>query len=376
VRFSSAAIEKELSDKVDGPETTALSWNLKQETDRLLAVLEKYGNDESTEEKPHVNLVDFDRVLEMWSVQAGTDGIEAADNADALLVALEGTMVQVASDNNFMRWNVAWYNNVMHAYAVSSGGREAAEKAEAILDNMLMSCYEYKSGATPPEPTTRSFNIAINAWAKSGEQDSGERAEQIFTRMENWLLKCRHLAEFHGAMPNARSLSGVMDAWAQSGTRAAEERVLGILMHAIEKRRNYQQRLREGRPLTEKTVIKPNVIMFNSAIHAWVNSKRGHDGAEKAEAILRMMERLNETGELGEIDINDEDDVGLKPNTRTLSLIIDAWAECESVEKGGEAANRAQDILDLMERLFREGKDVKPTCKCSVSHIWYLISNK
>jgi hypothetical protein len=361
-RFSTATIEKELS--VDGPETTELPRDLRQETDRLLAVLEKYGKDDSAEEKPHVNLVDFDRVLKMWSLQAGTDGIEAADNADALLVALEDTMVQLASDNTFMRWNVAWYNNVMHAYAVCSGGREAAEKAEAILDSMLMSCHEYKSGAMPPEPTTRSFNIATNAWAKSGEQDSGERAEQIFTRMENWLLKCRDLAEFHGAAPNARTLSGVMDAWAQSGARGAEERVLGILMHAIEKRRNYLQRLREGGPLAEETVVKPNVIMFNSAIHAWVNSKRGHNGAEKAEAILRMMERLNETGELGEIDVNDEDDVGLKPNTRTLSLIIDAWAVCESADKGGEAAKRAQDVLDLMERLFREGEDVKPTCKC------------
>jgi hypothetical protein len=369
VRFSTVTIEKDLSDKADGPETTELPLNLKQETDRLLAVLEKYGNNESAEKMPHLNLVDFDRVLEMWSAQALTDGIEAADHADALLTALEDNMVQLASNNTFMRWNVAWYNNVMHAYAVCSGGREAAEKAEAILDNMLMSCHEYKSGATPPEPTTRSFNIAINAWAKSGEQDSGERAEQIFTRMENWLLRCQDLAEFHGAVPNARSLSGVMDAWAQSGATAAEERALGILMHAIEKRRRYQQRLREGGPLTEEIVVKPNVIMFNSAIHAWVNSKRGRDGAEKAEAILRIMEQLNETGELGETDANDEDDVGLKPNTRTLSLIIDAWAECESVEKGGEAANRAQDILDLMERLFREGKDVKPTCKCQVSHI-------
>jgi hypothetical protein len=140
----------------------------------------------------------------------------------------------------------------------------------------------YKSGKTsfvPPEPTTRSFNIAINAWAKSGEQDSGERAEDIFTRMETWFLECRNRPEFYGAAPNARTLSGVMDAWAQSGAKGAEERVLGILMHAIGKQQRYLQKLREEGPHAEEMAIKPNVIMFNSAIHAWVNSERGHDGA-------------------------------------------------------------------------------------------------
>lgn len=365
VSFSTTVIDKESAGMVDGSKTTKLSGeDLKQETDRLLAALETYGKADSAAESLHVNLVEFDRVLEKWSMQAEIDGIEAADSADALLIALEHAMVRLASDNTFMRWNVAWYNNVMHAYAVCSGGRAAAEKAETILDSMLMSCHEYKSdkmSSVPPEPTTRSFNIVINAWAKSGEQDSGERAECIFTRMETWFLECRNRPEFHGAAPNARTLSGVLDAWAQSGAKGAEERVLGILMHAIGKRRGYMQKLREEGPHVGEMAIKPNVIMFNSAIHAWVNSGRGHYGAERAEEILRMMERLNETEELGEIDVNDEDDVGLKPNTRTLTLLIDAWAECENIDKTGEAAKRAENILVLMEKLFREGQDVKPT---------------
>ena len=344
---------------------TTLVWSrdaLRQKTDLLLNVLENAGNADSTESS-QVNLAEFGDVIEAWSIQAVTDGVEAADSACGLLEALEQKMDQLAVDNLFLTWDVAWYNNVMHAYAVSSGGRDAAEKAEAILRGMLTKCCVHQSSKSfpaPVEPTTTSFNIAINAWAKSGEHDSGKRAEQIFTRMEEWLVECKDRHGLNGAAPNARTLSGVMDAWAQSGAQKAEERVLRILMHAIHKRRKFLVARRDGESPVEESCIKPNVIMFNSAIHAWVNSGRGRVGAEKTEEILRMMEQLNESGELGETKEYDEDDVGLKPTTKTLSLIVDAWAECEKVDKTGEAASRAQHFLNLMEQLFREGHDIKP----------------
>jgi pentatricopeptide repeat protein len=332
-------------------------------TDRLISLLESNSNDS---EGPTVNLAKCDAAFEAWAALAANrdGGIDAADTAFQLLEALERNMVRLASGNTFMAWNVAWYNNVMHAYAVCHGGRKAAEKAEEILNKMILACQEYDpTSATlaPPEPTTRSFNIAINAWAKSGEPDSGSHAEQIITRMEQWHLECQEKSQYIGAVANARTMSGVMDAWAQSGVEGAEDRALGILMYAIERQRASVQAIRDGEQPLEGIVVKPNVIMFNSAIHAWVNSKRGQEGAEQAEGILRIMEKLAESGDLGELDESDSDDLGLKPNTRTLSLVIDAWAQCENSEKTGEAAQRAQDILDMMERLYREGHDVKPS---------------
>lgn len=311
-----------------------------------------------------MNLAEFDNVFEAWSSHAKTKGMSAADSASDLLDALEKNMNRLAGGNTFITWNVAWYNNVMHAYAVCSGQRQAAEKADAILNKMLLACREYRpgdGGIAPPEPTTRSFNVVINAWAKSGERDSGERAEHVFTMMENWRQECNGRSDYNGALPNARSLSGVLDAWAQSNASGAEGRASRILMFAIEKQRAAVRCKREGEPAAAGTVIKPNVIMFNSVIHAWVNSNRGQEGAEQAERLLRVMERLDESGELGYTDDSDSDDVGLKPNTRTLSLVVDAWARCESKDKVGGAAKRAQDILDQMEKLYREGKDVKPS---------------
>lgn len=337
---------------------------LEAKTERLISVLETYGDD--GKEGTNVNLAEIGEAIDAWAARAAKrDGdIYFADKAAELLEALEQNISRIASCNNLITWDIAWYNNVMHAYAVCHGGRKAAEKAEAILLRMIQACQDYKpSDATlaPPEPTTPSFNIPINAWAKSGEADSGTHAEGIVTRMEQWSIECNELPGYHGAVANARTMSGVMDAWAQSGSEGAEERVLSILMYAIQRQQDSVQAQRHGEPPLEGTVVKPNVFMFNAAIHAWVNSERGLEGAEQAEAILRMMEKLAERDELGEVDENDSDDLGLKPTNRTLSLVIDAWAQCENIDKTGKAAQRAQDILDMMERLYREGQDVKPS---------------
>lgn len=374
--FSTAIHENDAIETIDRPVGRWSQEEIEQETVRLLSLLPSQREEsDTTNIQQQVNLSEHDEVFEAWSSLAAKIGIAAADRAAELLEALELNMNTLAAENNRIQWNVAWYNNVMHAYAVCAGGRQAAEKAEAILHRMLMACLEYNddnksqvSLLAPPEPTTRSFNTVINAWAKSGEEDSGQCAENIFTGMEYWQLECENnpTTEYTGAAPNARTLSGVMDAWAQSGASGAEERALHILMHAIDKQR---ASIQVGGPPVEGTVMKPNVIIFNSAIHAWVNSKRGLAGAEKAEEILRLLERLSESGELGEIEEYDNDDEGLKPNTRTLSLVIDAWAQCESSDKTGAAAKRAQDILNTMERLYREGHSVKPSSMAFTSCI-------
>jgi pentatricopeptide repeat protein len=106
--------------------------------------------------------------------------------------------------------------------------------------------------------------------------------------------------------------------------------------------------------------ITPIVIMFNSAIHAWVHSNGGKVGATKAEEVLSMLTELHRSKALGEMDANDENDIGLAPSTRTYSLVMDAWARSEEKEANGEGARRAQKILEDMIALYREGYPVKP----------------
>lgn len=344
---------------------------MQQETAHLLRVLGAEEGEQVSSLLSQTKFEEFDRVMEAWSKHAAEttelNGMEAAGQAEALLIALEQNVDSDRETGQDLIPDAVSYNKVLHAYAVSRGGREAAERAESILERMLTRCRDYcaegshrSAKVKPPEPTVRSFNIAINSWAKSGEQDSGRRAEGIFTKMEEWERECqeRYQSIYVGDAPNARSLSGVVDAWAQSQSKEAAERVMIILEHALEKRRQFVLAEKGSSLAVEGTAIKPTVVVFNSTIHAWVNSGQGRYGAEKAEEVLLMLERWNESKELGEDDASDEDDIGLNPNTRTLSLILDAWAQCE--DSSGAAAARAQDTLDRMEKLYHEGHDVKP----------------
>ena len=65
-------------------------------------------------------------------------------------------------------------------------------------------------------------------------------------------------------------------------------------------------------------------------------------------------------------DWDDEDGVGLKPNTRSFSTILDAYSQCARDEVDGpEAVRRAEILLKRMEELYViDGYDVKPNNVC------------
>jgi len=323
------------------------------ETNRLLSLSDK--------ELSKVRINEFSEVMDAWSKHSATVD-DAADYAFSLLKRLESNLEPPQGTRNriHLRPDTASYNFVLQAFALSKG-QSGGQKAQAILESMIARCREYAlttpDGAlVPPEPNQLSFNIAINAWAKTGLERAGTKAEQIFSKMEDWHYECIDYKCFHGAAPNSRSVCAVMDAWAQSKSNEAAERVMAILQVVVENK----TRQLEGKISLPGTVVTPVVIMFNSAIHAWVHSNKGKEGAIMAEEILGQLVKFHQNKVFGEVDEMDENDIGLAPTTRTFSLVIDAWARSEMTEKNGEGAKRAEKILEDMIDLYREGVPVKP----------------
>uniref|UniRef100_A0A7S1BLH0 Pentacotripeptide-repeat region of PRORP domain-containing protein n=1 Tax=Corethron hystrix TaxID=216773 RepID=A0A7S1BLH0_9STRA len=99
-------------------------------------------------------------------------------------------------------------------------------------------------------------------------------------------------------------------------------------------------------PVASTTAALPNTVSFNAVINAWARSAR-HDSAERAEAVLNLMERL--------YVVEGEDHV--KPSSLTFNSVLNAWAK--SGAPG--AARRAEEILMKMEALTDAGiRGVKP----------------
>lgn len=319
----------------------------------------------TNDELAKVTIDDYSAVMDGWSkLDLEDNEREAADYSYSLLKRLEANVdpSQGGDVTNRLKPDTACYNFVLQAYALSKS-TYGGERAESLLESMIATCRNYAintpdggKSIIPPEPNQLSFNIAINAWAKSKHEDAGNQAEQIFSKMESWQRECQEYTHFQGATPNSRSVCGVMNAWAQSRSKEAAERVMSILHLVVDKKK--RQLL--GDLSLSGTVVTPVVIMFNSAIHAWVHSNQGKAGATKAEEVLTMLIELYQSNAFGDVDENDENDIGLAPTTRTFTLVMDAWARSEGTEPNGEGVERAQNILEAMIELYKQGLPVKP----------------
>lgn len=394
--------------------------SLKQETERLLRLLDpnNEGDAAIAEERSKLDLMEIDSIFEGWSrvhEASGDDGMYAAESAESILLALEDNYdrcwkISLEDEDADVGWslkpNDASYNFVLHSFAVSHGGQAAASKAQMILERMIERCRKYAAdmhnadiGAAaldpppppPPAPTVKSFNCVINAWSKCRNAKAGERAEEVFRFMEEWDFDC-HKTEgggdggaedsstcmlhlyYDGCKPSVRSFSGVITAWANSNTgMLATDRVSAILDQMIEKRKAAVVDAMEAdneEDSNDSTIAfpKPNVVIFNAVIKAFAKGEMGMKGAEKAQELVERMFRLDESEELGgdDYDWDDEDDVGLKPNTRSFSTILDAYSQCARDEVDGpEAVRRAEILLKRMEELYViDGYDVKPNNVC------------
>jgi Pentatricopeptide repeat domain len=294
------------------------------------------------------------------------------------------------------------YEVVLQAYAVSNGGLPAAIRAESLLSQMIQRCRSYIKTTTtlrirnnsnrdqnrsrfpprlmntinnnsdrPPEPTLKTFNIVLNCWAKSSSYEAADRVMALLILMEQWhesytafTQQQKRRNSYAGCLPNERSILCLIEAWTNGRPNEAPEvtlRILQEVMMATDEIRNST----EPTSVTTDGIIKSgkyrNVqldeAVFNAVIYAWVRCNRGRTAAIRAEEILQMMIQWSQ------VSNNSKNNLvrPVVPTTRTYSMIIMAWAECETIENKGDAAQRAETILMKMVQLYSEGKhNVKP----------------
>ena len=175
---------------------------------------------------------------------------------------------------------------------------------------------------------TITYNLVINAVAKSSMPDSGLRAEKILDRMD---------AFYHKQMDRVKE-------W-NSCVGKAEERYLlqkqlleecGIFdMGKLEECGIFDMGKRSG--IVPTITVKPNVRTYSSVIDAYSRSSSSDlEGAESAQSLLERLRNLYES-------TGDEE---LKPNVISYNSVINAWAKTGTVY-GAETAVK---LLDTMEK--------------------------
>lgn len=202
------------------------------------------------------------------------------------------------------------YGIVIAAYAKKG----MATEAETLLDELL---YEYETKYDPALlPDRYHFNSLIDAWAKSGDKDTAERAEKTLLRMR----KLASATNNGSLVPDVVSYTCLLNAWAKSNNPVAASRAEATLqkMHQM-----YKSGMQD---------MKPNVLTYTAVLDCLTQS-RSIDAASKAESILDLMIARGKAG-----------DTGIVPDTIAFNIVINAYAKSGDPD----AAVKVQSLFDRM----------------------------
>ena len=353
---------------------------LLQETRRLQQHLQTKRNDSNNSMKI-ISMDDYFNVLEAWMEHAKSNpnqnNIQAAQHAHSLLESMQQAEQQQHHASIFEP-RLSFYEVVLQAYATCHGGQEAALQAQSILDFLWT---QQKHGQCL-RPTTKTWNIVLNAWAKSKTKDSGRRAQELYDIM----LQSQH------CYPNAMTVVTLMNAWNKSGHYEAANQVMHIFQTILKEWQTDQNERRseaEATPdaataatipansskdsttTTTKKLIPVDIAMFHAIMDTIVKAgkqggkrkrrhnkshKNNHDSLQTQDLRdMTAVQAANQVEGILESILENATIWRIQPNTRTFAIVLDAWAQAEfhsSVQRHhrdqGKAAQRAQAILDLL----------------------------
>jgi len=197
----------------------------------------------------------YTTVIKAWSKSNATDAPEQCQRLlDEMTKATTTTTLEP---------NMVAYSAVMDAYA----RRGRAKEAEQVLRQMMMNGDEI-------EPSTRSFNIVLNAWSKSSLNKNNNNVTDDIA-----LQQCKRLLE------EMKQRASIVDDANQNAVVAPNTVTYDTIIHAYASRgraREAEELLREMMKMASTTargIVKPDVRSFNVVLNAW--SKSDADEAEE-----------------------------------------------------------------------------------------------
>ena len=331
--FSAATVPQHENENVQPP-SSAIKSELKLEMSRFQDYFQGARNSESNSGRM-ITSQDCYHLLERW-MQFATEerDIEAAKQAERLLQWMtDHTQSQEATA---LAPTSLHLDLVLQAYANCYGGVPAAERAADILHGMTKG----KTKTTTIRPKAKSFHIVMTAWINSKSTDAGPRVEELYDEMMS--------QEDDSTKPNIRSLTAVVEAWAGPSRRHGKslDRILTMKERAT-------TILSQDQELSHH--IQPDLAFFHVVMSSVIKTERDRrKGALTVMGLLHELQNLQETNP----------ELLLTPTTHTYSIVLHAWAQCESNENNGDAAAEAERLLKSMVELYRSGLPVKPNLKC------------
>jgi pentatricopeptide repeat protein len=206
--------------------------------------------------------------------------------------------------------DLQFFNDLLRALSKCSAHHsEAADMAEKVFQHLLNLAERKRNSLSPNSDT---FAALLHVWANASNTraDAAQRTEAMLNEMMR--------SNFH--LVNTTCFNIVIDAWARQGSwKKAEE----ILWRMLKLHQDHDTRH-----------IYPNVVSFNSAIHACANQKNGD-----REAAAAIAERL----------LKQMVDLGCNPTMETFTNVM------QTLMRTTNPGPKVQSILDSLEERYAKG---------------------
>ena len=219
----------------------------------------------------------------------------SSQRADELLRFVEGTY---RGGDEMLKPNFFFYSAILQAWA-KTGKEENCRKAENLLQRNIDL---YAQGHDYAKPHTIVFNAVMDALARSNMVGASSRAEQLLEELESLY----QLGD-DDMRPSKRSYNALILAYRNEGRASGKAEELLTRM--------------EKMSASGRSELKPDVVSYNNVIAAIVEDNDSENTADRAQALLDRMESL-----------------GIKPDGRTYSPVIEAWLR-RNDEKGHALAD-------------------------------------
>jgi hypothetical protein len=348
-------------------------------------------------------------LLEQWKFRVQrTKNLREARMARDLFLLIRQSWTGTRLENTL---NILFYDLVLEILSLAATTNTTNNKGVGV-ESGVVEADEFLCTNIPLKLlTAKSFHIVMNAYAKSGSELSGRKVQKLYDRLEyiysvninnqhqkqqqndQQQEKATTMFNNDRLRPNHRTLTILLEAWANSDrSTEAPERIVAIFQTIME-RNGYHQpqgkteyvKHHSGQQLQQTTLSgadNADLILFNTLMRSLVSTFGNRWAAETCEQILELLIQTDYDDDSYQVDSE-----GAAPNnnssnsrrggchrlqadTQTYSIVLNAWAKCESIERGDrDAAQRAHDVLHRMIRLYSTGANVKPNIRSFTSCI-------
>ncbi len=255
----------------------------------------------------------YNTVMVAWS------NVGQPDRANAILQDILAKSIVEPNERSF------------HAVLAGWAKIGHAEKAEELLHQMH---HSYAIGANKNPPTVMTYNMVLDAWAKSRRKDAWQRACDILYHMED-LYK----AGDDGVQPNIQTWNTVFNCFQYCGKRDFHQsfKLLDALFRAVDagyvdgrpnirtwntllagcvRNTKDDYRVQQIWKLMESSHCKPDIITYNTIFSCYSKYENRQDILHGMKHFLAIMRKTKD----------------LVPTTATFLAIIDAWISFGRVE--------------------------------------------